>query len=112
MDEFSPASLSTESATESDTDLEDDDRRPTTGYRVVLRVLNGCTHGVACVLLVAIMAGFLRDMGGTWYRIMRYVFYPAEVGYEPILAVGEKCRSGESLGLTESWHRAVPKPLP
>jgi hypothetical protein len=74
MDEFSPASLSTESATESDTDLEDDDRRPTTGYRVVLRVLNGCTHGVACVLLVAIMAGFLRDMGGTWYRIMRYVF--------------------------------------
>jgi len=39
--------------------------------RLVLRLLNGCTHLTASILLLAIMAGFMKQEAGHWQRTMR-----------------------------------------
>lgn len=84
MDEYTPAhSIATNTERETDTDSESEDegspagrRRSRSSWGIALRVLNGCVHGVACVLLLYIMVGFLKEMGGTWYKIMRYRLVP------------------------------------
>ena len=64
MQEFTPAN----SIYEEDTEFGPDDEL--SSARVLLRLANGIGHGVACILLVAIMALFLRATGGTYYRLI------------------------------------------
>ena len=64
MQEFSPAN----SVYEDDTEYGPDDEL--SPLRVLLRLGNAIGHGVACILLLAIMAQFLRATGGTYYRLI------------------------------------------
>lgn len=38
---------------------------------LIFRGMNGCTHGAACVILVAIMTEFLSQWEGFWLQQMR-----------------------------------------
>ena len=64
MQEFTPAN----SIYEEDTEYGSDDEL--SPLRMTLRLANGIGHGVACILLVAIMGLFLHATGGTYYRLI------------------------------------------
>ena len=64
MQEFTPAN----SVYEDDTEYGPDDEL--SPPRVLLRLGNGICHGVACILLVAILVQFLHATGGTYYRLI------------------------------------------
>lgn len=42
----------------------------------ILRGMNGCAHGAACVILIAIMVEFLTQSRGHWYGKIRYAPFP------------------------------------
>lgn len=42
----------------------------------ILRGMNGCAHGAACVILIAIMVEFLTQSRGHWYGKIRYDPFP------------------------------------
>ncbi|KAK3939493.1 hypothetical protein QBC46DRAFT_144754 [Diplogelasinospora grovesii] len=64
MEEYTPANSAYEE------DLYYDDENEVSHLRIILRGLNSCFHGAACVILVAIMVQFLNQSRGTWHKTM------------------------------------------
>lgn len=45
---------------------------PSSSLSHIIRGMNGCAHGAACVILIAIMVEFLTQSRGHWYGKIRY----------------------------------------
>lgn len=67
-----PRSSSTHSPLPSPTTTPPLAHRSSSSLSHILRGMNGCAHGAACVILIAIMVEFLTQSRGHWYGKIRY----------------------------------------